>query len=479
MAVNIFLSVLAGILSALSFDFPHLSFLIWFSLSPLFYILYKRKNSKRYFFIAAFLHYAVAIFWLGFVTRLGAFLLIVYLASYWVAFAYFARVFPKKYAVIAFPALWAALEFVRESIPALGFGWAILGYSQFKNVFIIQIADVLGVKFISLVIVTVNVIIADCWYKKRVLTKELFYGLALIMACFGYSVYALNEYKPKDNVRISVVQPNIPQALKWDVEAKSFIIDRLTRMGRETDSKSLVVYPEASWPGVLNMEKKNGIIEWAKSLRRDVLIGVVTKEGNKFYNTALLLGNNGSIKGEYRKIKLVPFGEYVPLRKFLWFISVFNTMGDISKGRQEHIFEYRHKKFGVLICFEDSFPALVSDFARKCSFLINITNDAWFKGRPQSIQHLSLMAFRAVENRISIVRSANTGISGYVDFLGRIHPFRKSGREIFVEGVDTYSMPLNDRRTIYNKAGRFMDVLLSLAVFFWLSYYWLKKSSVR
>ena len=471
MAVSISLSVLVGILSALSFDFPRFSFLIWFSFVPLFYIFYKVKNPQGYFFIAAFVHYAAVIFWLGFVTRLGALLLIIYLALYWVVFACFAKVFPGKYAVFTLPLLWVMLEFIRENVPVLGFGWAVLGYSQFKNIFLIQIADVFGVKFISLVIVTANVIIADCLYRRKVLTKEVLYGLILTGVCFGYSVYALNKYKPKENIRISIVQPNIPQELKWDVEARSFIIDKLLRLGKEADSESLVIYPEASWPGVLDMQEKDEFIKWAKRLDKDYLIGAVTKEEGKFYNAAIFVDKNGNIKGEYRKIRLVPFGEYVPLRKFLWFVPVFNTMGDISRGRRMHIFNYRHKRFGVLICFEDSFPRMVSNSAGKCNFLINITNDAWFKGWPQSTQHLSIMTFRAIENRISIARSANTGISGYVDPLGRIRSFRRSGREIFVEGVDVFSIPLNNKCTVYGKIGYFTYVFLVLAVFSCLFYY--------
>ena len=471
MAVSISLSILVGALSALSFDSPRFSFLIWFSFAPLFYTFYKVKNPQGYFFIAALAHYITVVFWLGFVTRLGVVLLVIYLALYWVVFVYFAKVFPRKYAVFAFPVLWVMLEFIRENVPVLGFGWAILGYSQFKNIFLIQIADVFGVKFISLVIVTVNVIIADCWYRRKVLTKEVFYGLILIGVCLGYSVYALNKYRPEENIRVNIVQPNIPQELKWDVKARPFIIDKLFSLGKEADSESLVIYPEASWPGVLDMQEKDEFIKWAKRLDKDYLIGAVTKEKGKFYNAAIFVDNNGSIKGEYRKIRLVPFGEYVPLRKLLWFVSVFNTMGDISRGRSMHIFNYRHKKFGVLICFEDSFPRMVSDFARKCDFLVNITNDAWFKGQPQSTQHLSIMAFRAVENRISIARSANTGISGYVDPLGRIHSFKKSGREIFVEGVDMFSLPINNKHTAYGEIGYFTYIFLVLAVFSCLFYY--------
>jgi len=471
MITNLFLSVLAGFLSALSFDLPHFSFLMWFSLAPLFYIFYKVRRPEGYFFIAAVTHYAVVIFWLSFVTHLGTSLAIVYLALYWAIFAYFAKFFPKKFSVFVLPVLWVVMEFIRENVPVLGFGWAILGYSQFKNIFFIQIADIFGVKFISLTIVAINVIITYCLYTRKILVKQILFGLILIAVCIGYSAYALNRYKAGQRFRISVVQPNIPQELKWSSAARPFIISKMLNLGKRTESNSLVIYPEASWPGVLDMQENGTFIKWARDLGRDTIIGVVTKEEGRFYNAAIFVDKNGNIKGQYRKIRLVPFGEYVPWRKLLWFVPVFNTMGDISRGRKEYIFKYNNKKFGILICFEDTFPHLVSDFARKCDFLVNITNDAWFKGNPQSTQHLSVMAFRAVENRISIVRSANTGISGYVDFLGRIHSFKKSGREVFVEGVGAFSLPLNNKRSVYSRIGDFPYIFLVLVLFVHLLYY--------
>ena len=128
-------------------------------------------------------------------------------------------------------------------------------------------------------------------------------------------------------------------------------------------------------------------------------------------------------------------------------------MGDISPGREFTVFDYGQERFAVLICFEDVFPVFVSRFSQESTFLINITNDAWFKGEPEAGQHLAIMTFRAIENRRSIVRSANTGISGFVDFRGVQHTFKKDGRRVFVEGVKLLQVPLNYTRSVYNTIG--------------------------
>jgi len=472
MAFNIFLSILSGILSGLSFDFPSFSFLIWFSFSLLFYIFFKSKTPARYFFLAGVIFYSTVIFWLGFVTRLGTILLIFYLSMYWAVFAYLGKRVPLKFTIFILPVLWVGIEFIRENIPAFGFGWAILGYSQFKCLYLIQIADILGAKSISFIIITINIIITFLWLKKRGVFSHILYGVLLIGICWGYSFYKLHLYKPSQFIDVTVIQPNIPQGLKWNHQIQPFIIKELFQLGKKAKGNSLIIYPEASWPGLLDIDNRDSFIEWAKDLNKDILIGAVIRENRKFYNSVLLLNRDGKIESIYRKIVLVPFGEYVPLRNILGFISVFNTFGDISRGKDVTIFNYRNNRFGVLICFEDVFPSLVSNVSRNSDFLINITNDAWFKGNPEAIQHLSIMVLRAIENRISIVRCANTGISGFVDFLGRGYYLKKDSQRVLIKGIKTVSVPLNRENTLYNKWG---DIFFVFCFFLFLGYLYRRK----
>jgi len=286
---NMLLAILSGVVTGLSFDIPHLSFLIWFSFVPLVYILFKVKKSAVYFFLAGLFNYLVVMFWLGFVTRLGASFLIVYLALYWLVFAYLGKFLVRtKLVVITLPALWVALEFLGE-YAAGGCGWAILGYSQFKNIFFIQAADILGVHFISFVIITINVIIFKVMREKRLLTNKVLYAVILLAVCVGYSAYRLRVLKADSYLNVSVVQPNIPQELKWNKSYYRYILNKLGKLGKKINSDSLVIYPESSWPELLDTAALADLSKWVKGLGKDVLIGAVTEKGSNFYNALCLL----------------------------------------------------------------------------------------------------------------------------------------------------------------------------------------------
>jgi len=202
--------------------------------------------------------------------------------------------------------------------------------------------------------------------------------------------------------------------------------------------------------------------QFIRGINRDTIIGTATEREGEFYNEALLFDREAKLINAYQKIKLVPYGEYVPLRKFLTFISVLNSVGDMSRGRDFVRFFHKGKNFSVLICFEDIFPKHVQHFSRDNDFLINITNDAWFKGEPEASQHFGIMTLRAVENRISIIRSANTGISGWVSFKGEIEKFRKDEKEVFFAGTKNFEISLNEERSFYNKYGEFFPFVCAI-----------------
>ncbi len=373
----------------------------------------------------------------------------------------------KRFSIISLPALWVVLEFIRENIPVYGFGWNIIGYSQYKNYFFIQITDILGAKGLSFVILTINLIIFQCLVKKTGCLRRLLYGSIILIVCFSYGVYRSSVFSHTEReVCVNIVQPNIPQMLKWMPGAREGIIKKLIELGKKGKENCLLVYPEASWPDIVDVEDPLSFVELARKVHRNILIGAVIKENEKFYNAALLLDKEGSIKEIYRKIKLVPFGEYVPLRRIFSFIEVLNELGDISRGEEYTRFGYRNSTFGVLICFEDVFPLLVRRQAMGNDFLVNITNDAWFYGYPEVNQHMAVMVLRAVENRESIVRCANTGISGYVDYTGRVYFLSVKGRELFVEGNKTFRVPSYEGRSVYNRWGEWFSLVCFVFLIF-------------
>ncbi|MCM8827137.1 MAG: apolipoprotein N-acyltransferase, partial [Candidatus Omnitrophica bacterium] len=396
MLANTFVASLSGLLTSASFNFSYLSFFIWFGLFPLFTLLYRTKNAPLYFFIAGFVHYLTILFWISFVSKLGFILLAIYLAIYWFIFGQLSLYFIRsKYAIFVLPALWVILEFIKENILG-GFGWVNFAYSQYKNLFLIQISDLLGAKSISFLIVMVNFLIFFSLHNKKIVLKEFLYTIFILIIVIIYSLFRLKTLDSSCTVKLTVIQPNILQEIKWDIKSQDFIIERLKELGKKAINDTLLLYPEASWPKIIDIREDYQIGEIIDNLDRDVLIGAVIEDDGYLYNSALLIDKEGNIKGLYRKIKLVPFGEYVPFRKLLGFIDVLNTLGDMSAGKELYIFNYKDRKFGTIICFEDTFPLLVLAFSKRSDFLVNITNDAWFRGEPEASQHFSIMTFRAI-----------------------------------------------------------------------------------
>ncbi|MCF7870496.1 MAG: apolipoprotein N-acyltransferase, partial [Candidatus Omnitrophica bacterium] len=365
-------------------------------------------------------------------------------------------------------------EFLKEIIWC-GFSWANLGYSQFNNLYLIQIADIGGVKLISFVIVLVNFLIWEMIisYKKKIektkILKKLIFLVLIFTALGSYSLFRFKNTEAKEKINVTLIQPNILDKQLMGPEDKNEVLNRLLVMAKKAPEDNLVIFPEAAWPYLLNKENTQLIGNFVSSSKRNILIGAITKKEKRHYNSALFFNRRGSLIKIYDKIKLVPFGEYVPLRKYLKFIEVLNSIGDITPGDHGESFSYQGKDFSLLICFEDVFPDYVAKAAENKDFLVNITDDSWFYGEPEASQHLSIMVLRAVENRIPIIRAANSGISGWVSFQGDITKLRRNKRSLFIRAKDDFEVLINRERSFYNKRkGWFvlLSFLLLIVVFF-------------
>lgn len=467
------LSIISGALAGLSFDFWRGSFLIWFSLVPLFFVI--RRSSYQttflYSYLAGWTFFLFTLFWVGFVSRLGLFFLFLYLALYWalggVLIKFFLR--DKFSDVIFIPLLWVMMEFL-QGIFLGGFGWTSLGYTQFRNLYLIQIANLGGTGLISFLIAAVNLVIFNLLRRTRFLAQLLFVGiLGLTFLIYGWVTISQKPTSP-ESLEVSLIQPNIPQSIKWEEKSQEFILKELKTLGEKTREKNLLIFPEASLPFIMDEVSEN-YRYLTESLDRDLFLGVVKKEGRRFFNAAIIFDKSGQIKGVYKKIRLVPFGEYIPFRRFLSFIKVINSLGDISPGESPQLLSYKKAKIGTLICFEDIFPEYVSLLVKKgANILINIVNEAWFKGEPQAHQHLGIAVFRAIEQRRYIVRVANTGISTVIT------PWGEFTRKIPVNtrGILEEKVFLEENLTVYNKlGGRIKSGVagLILARFFYLCWF--------
>ena len=184
----------------------------------------------------------------------------------------------------------------------------------------------------------------------------------------------------------------------------------------------------------------------------------------KFYNTAYLLDPGGDILGAYNKVHLVPFGEYVPLQQYLPFIhKLTEQSGDFYAGTKGNTIVFNQSRIGVQICFEAIFPELSRAMVKNgANIIINITNDAWFGRSSAPFQHFSMIKFRAVENKRSVARAANTGISGFIDPCGRV----LASTSLYEDSYLTRRIPLCDTMTVYTRYG---DVFAFLCFAFLLT----------
>jgi apolipoprotein N-acyltransferase len=361
------------------------------------------------------------------------------------------------------PFAWVAAEWGRGHLFG-GFPWGLLGYTQYAQLPAIQIAELGGVYAVSFVVLAVNAAVAGAvvlpW--RRALTGFALGG-ALLGLTLGFGVWRLREPAPPAVARVAVMQPSIEQPLKWDPQHAATTLGIYLALSRraEADSPALLVWPETATPTPLGRDPELAEIlrQLAESLRTTLVVGSIDVEGTNpvlLRNSAYLLTERG-IEGRYDKMKLVPFGEYVPLSGVIGFVRGWaEFISELEPGTRSVVFPGPPAPFGVVICYEGIFPELVRDFVRNgARLIVNITNDAWFGRTSGPLQHLAMYAFRAVEHRTAVVRSANTGVSAFVAPTGQI--VRRLG--LFERDVMTSPVPLREGTTFYTRFGDWVAYL--------------------
>lgn len=483
MAGKLLQVIFSAVLLTLPFADGRLWIFAWFGFLPLFFALRDSSRSKAFFlsYLTGLVFWLFTIYWLIHVTLLGLILLVLYLALYFgifgIVFSYYTR-YAIRYTPILIPSVWVLLEYLRSHL-FTGFPWALLGYSQYQNLAVIQMADITGCWGVSFLVICGNVAIYSFVRRRKIFLFCLFCIFSALTYGY-YRLYAIRNTPYAMRHRVSVIQGNIPQELKWDPDARTYIFETYSRLTEEAaeDSPDLIVWPEASLPGILGEETfvLQEIVSLSKRIKIPLLLGAVVLDKERYFNSALLF-DGGKAAARYDKLHLVPFGEYIPLKNILPFLATVVPIGDITAGDKDTVFtQYaRHGtagriKFSVLICFEDLFPEISRGFVNKGAlFLINITNDAWYKKTSASRQHLQASVFRAVENRVFLVRSANTGISVFIDPTGRItSPVKDAeNRDIFVRGFRTQEIAAQKEGLSFYS--RYQDAFIFLLLF-WVIY---------
>ena len=405
-------------------------------------------------------------------------LLALYMSLYFALFALLARyivlAFPAAVSVWLLPALWVGVDWLR-AVLFTGFPWMDLGYGLFEVPVLLQIADLVGHYGVTFLIVLVNTCLM--LVLRLVVTKKTSVAACLLVVvpvlCLlgGVGVYSKIRFAEVQQgtaapdtprITVGVVQGNVDQSVKWSPAEQQQTVDNYLRQTQSlfvSSRPSLVVWPETALPFY---PPSNGYMpllwEMVAANNFALLTGapwyeVVDPKAKKvnFFNSALLLQPDGQYGGKYYKSHLVPFGEYIPLKKFLPFLApLVESIGDFSVGTIEHPLIWQQAKTGVLICFESVFPDLSRQWVLAgANMLVNLTNDAWY-GKSSAPHHsLAMAVLRAVEARRSLVRSANTGISAFVSPTGTIT--RQS--ELFVPWAGASEVVLCQELTIWARYG--------------------------
>ena len=497
------LACLSGLLLSLIFPKFDIEILAWVSLVPLLFAI-KGENpltSLYLGFAAGLVSFLGILYWVIvaintyggihlILSGLILLLLVVYLSLYVAVFAFLLNYIRQRVQwdmLVVAPFLWVSLEYVR-SFFLTGFPWATLGYSQYLNLPLIQVADITGVYGISFLILLVNSAVYDfissIGHRERTPVREGVIVLTILSVVFAYGIVKLRKVETisssQRKTTIGLAQGNIDQGIKWDpaYQEKTLQIYQDLSFTLAREQPSLIIWPETATPFFFQSEEKYRppMLEIPEKTGAYLLFGSLSYEwsrGNvKYYNSAYLISPRREVIGRYDKIHLVPFGEYVPLSELLFFLGSLSATGNLSPGKTVQNLRFPSGDFGVLICFEIIFPNLCRKFVKRgATFLVTITNDAWFGRTSAPHQHLSMATFRAIENRVCIARAANTGISAFIDAKGEI--LKKS--HLFVEEALVGQVSPKIEETFYTRYGDIFALITSAVALIFVLLAYLKR----
>lgn len=407
--------------------------------------------------------------------------------------------------VLAAPAVWTALEFLRAII-GIGFPWYFLAHTQHDWLPVIQIADLAGVYGVSFVVLAAAVAGYDLlqagWFgwsqRPQVLLSAPVAGL-LVAATLVYGWHQLSSAQFKAGPTLALVQGNLEQDIRNDPnQGDETNRHYLALMQQAAASRpDLIVAPETClefwWMRVaadVPAEKvsdtfRRGMAvsdEFAQKFSQlwqtPFLIGLTTliceRGGERRYNGAILIAPPGVEVTRYAKNYCIPFGEYIPFEKtlpFMKWLSPYDSDYSVAAGQTLTLFPLGPWSFAVLVCYEDTVPHLARRFMTaqgQPAFFVNISNDGWFKGWEEHEQHLAVARFRAVETRRSLARAVNMGVSALIDGNGAVVALLPGARTLSEgkarPGVVVGQVPLDERRSWYVQLGDWLPAVCGMAV---------------
>ena len=458
MLFRLLLSLASGVLFALAFPAYAIGWLAFIALVPLLIAIVRARSTWEAFFqgwLSQTTAWLVMVPWVvkvmsrygGVPTSIGVLLLVamtLILGAYGGLFAFLVRRMRLGLAFLPWllvPAAWAAVEYARTYLLS-GFPWNLIATAIVDYPSLIQIDRFGGPYFVGALAVFPSVVAA--WWitqKPAQITRVLVGGVLgiLVLVWWGTGLVASklivrpNAIPP---VVAALLQPNISQEMRWNEQNVIEIYRKMIAM-TETAARSgakVVIWPESTVPLSYTETQfyRHSIEELSRTYDIDIVLGSVATDParpNRIWNSAFLTSSGVTI-GHYDKIRLVPFGEYVPLRRVLFFAEkLVHAVGEFEFGNNDHPLGGK-LKYGLAICYEVVYPQISRTQIRNgADVLVTITNDAWFDGTAAPAQHLAQARLRAVEGDRYLLRAATTGISAYVDPTGRILESIPMGRD--------------------------------------------------
>ena len=500
----------------------------WFALVPLACLLRTTHRTGPVVlagWLAGWAFYLLAVHWIRYADPkacLAWVALALYLSAYPLVWCALGRLVCRWRALplcLAVPILHVPLEYARAYL-LTGFAWFYLGHTQYRYLAVTQIADWGGVYAVSFVVAMCNGALADVvlawwgaprgsrwWAGARVRWAVAGAGAAVVCT-LGYGVFRLEQSEFTPGPRVAAIQGNEPQRVKSDARQADAIMRRHINLTLRAaaEKPDLIVWPETMFRSTLPVidpdadpaaAAKLGLtLDHLRRVRQQrlkvladiaasprvgtaLLIGVHVsrfgREGASQHNSAVYVSRDGTYHGRYDKMHLVPFGEYLPLgRVFPWLAALTPYEGDYSlrEGTDPVRFELDGHHLAVIICYESTVPRVVRRLVRgpgtskAVDFLLNISNDGWFRCSSELDQHLAMCTFRAIEARVPIVRSVNTGISAMIAPDGGIRQRLRdeAGRCKCTSGVLVAELPLDTRVSPYLLWGDAFAQLVSVGL---------------
>jgi apolipoprotein N-acyltransferase len=310
--------------------------------------------------------------------------------------------------------------------------------------------------------------------------------MVIVLLFIGTAMTSVSYNQGSSNLRVALIQGDVYSFKTNDLVLKNTILEKYETlsMTAANERPELIAWPSSSVPGRIPYDLS--LVRWLSTIAKNsgsfLLVGStgydkIIKEKNRrrgTANSAFLFAPYGKIIGRYDKMQLLPFDEYLPLRKYVewpsWLIS--SDFVDSEVGKEMTVFDINDRKFGVLICWENLFPNLTRQFALKGSdFMVNMTNEAFTKSPSAHYQMLAMSIFRAIENHMYILRSSTTGVSCIIDPHGRMtrKVQDKQKRDVNVDGLIVGNIQVSSERTFYTKYGDwFVYTLFSMLTGFLL-----------